>query len=93
MNTEEARTLLASELSAWRARPYADLVSQMKEPFAFEIEATSGARYQVEIEVFWDDKPEGNVRVIGSIDDGGWRAFAPLSDSFIMAPDGSFVGE
>ena len=28
-----------------------------------------------------------------AIDDGGLRAFAPLSDDFIMAPDGSFVGE
>jgi hypothetical protein len=28
-----------------------------------------------------------------SIDDGGWRAFLPWTDSFIIAPDGSFVGE
>ena len=38
-------------------------------------------------------RPGGNVRVIGSIDDGGWRAFVPLSDSFIKAADGRFVGE
>jgi len=28
-----------------------------------------------------------------SIDDGGWRAFFPTTESFIMAPNGSFVGE
>jgi len=28
-----------------------------------------------------------------SIDDGGCRAFFPLSDCFIKAPDGSLVGE
>ncbi len=30
---------------------------------------------------------------MGGIDDGGLHAFAPLVDSFIMAPDGSFIGE
>jgi hypothetical protein len=30
---------------------------------------------------------------MGAIDDGGWRSFAPLADDFIVAPDGSFVGE
>jgi hypothetical protein len=31
--------------------------------------------------------------VFVQIDDGGWRAFTPMSDSFIIAPDGSFVGD
>ena len=33
------------------------------------------------------------LRVMGSIDDGGWRAFVPLTQSFIMACDGSLVDE
>jgi hypothetical protein len=33
------------------------------------------------------------ILVVGSIDDGGLRAFFPLSSSFIMARDGTFVGE
>ena len=27
------------------------------------------------------------------VDDGGLRAFVPLTEDFIMAPDGSFIGE
>jgi hypothetical protein len=49
--------------------------------------------YSLEIQFFWDAKPDGAVRVIGSIDDGGWRAFRPLSDDFIRAPDGTFAGD
>jgi hypothetical protein len=60
---------------------------------AFELRGPSGAEYQVEIEAVWDSRQKGHVRVIASIDDGGWRAFVPLCDSFIKAPDGSFVGE
>src|SRR5438874_858878 len=48
---------------------------------------------RVEVEALWDDRPDGNVRVMGSIDDGGWRAFVPLTESFVMACDGSLVGE
>ena len=93
MNIEEARTLLADELSSWRARSYPELVEKMKDVIAFEVEGRSGAMYQIEIEVFWDDRRGGNLRVVGGIDDGGLRAFAPLTDDFIMAPDGTFVGE
>jgi len=35
----------------------------------------------------------GDVRVLVAVDDGGMYAFKPLTDSFILAPDGSFVGE
>ena len=53
----------------------------------------SGKQYQVEIEFFWDGKPDKNIRVMGAIDDGGLRAMMPLTESFILSPDGTFVGE
>jgi hypothetical protein len=27
------------------------------------------------------------------VDDGGWRAFFPLTACFLMNPDGQFIGE
>jgi hypothetical protein len=41
--------------------------------------------------VFWDAKPGENLHLIGSIDDGGWRAFLPLTESLIMKPDGTLI--
>jgi hypothetical protein len=41
----------------------------------------------LETQIVWDDKPGGDVRVLASIDDGGWRAFVPLCDSLIMTPN------
>jgi hypothetical protein len=58
-----------------------------------EVVAASGAVYQIETQVFWDGKPERDIRVMVSVDDGGISAFKPLTDDFIVAPDGSFVGE
>jgi hypothetical protein len=49
--------------------------------------------YQVEIQFVWDDRAGGNVRVLGSIDDGGWHAWVPVSRSFLKSSDESFVDE
>lgn len=94
MKNEEAFAVLDLELAKFRDEPYAALVTRMSDGSVdYELTAPSGRKYQVEVQVFWDNRPGGNVRVRGAIDDGGWRAFMPLSRDFIKAPDGSFVGE
>jgi hypothetical protein len=47
----------------------------------------------VEVQVVSDGETHGNIRVIGSIDDGGWRAVVPLTEAFLLAPDGSCIGD
>jgi hypothetical protein len=93
VNQQEAKSLLRESLARYRNYTYAELQSIVGKIETDQVKGESGAQYQVEIQVMWDADPQRNIRVIGSIDDGGWRAFLPLSDSFIMAPDGSFVGE
>jgi hypothetical protein len=89
----EARSILQELLDELRERPYSELAKLIGDSQQREITGESGTRYQVEMEAVWDDKREGNLRVVAAIDDGGWRAFVPLTDSFIISPDGSFVGE
>ena len=93
MNNEEARSILRKHLENYRKRTYGDLVQLIDEPQTAEIRTANGITYQLEIEVFWDAAPNGDIRVLGSIDDGGLRAFAPLNEGFILAPNGQFVGE
>ena len=88
MDREEALSLLNAKLDEYRKLSYDQLAARVgDEEFPEEVGA-SGTQYQVEIQIVWDDKPNGAVRVLGSIDDGGWRAFMPLCDSVIMTPDG-----
>ena len=58
-----------SGVVAFARRPYGD------DEYRAEMRGPSGATYQVEVQLFWDDQPNGELRVMGSIDDGGWRAF------------------
>jgi hypothetical protein len=93
MNKVEALSLLQGQLWPWRERSWAQLREEVGQSHRFEVTGESGTWYQGEIQVFWDDKPDGAIRVMASIDDGGWRAFVPLTDDFILAPDGTFVDE
>ncbi|WP_342349826.1 hypothetical protein [uncultured Nitrospira sp.] len=94
MDKREARELLSKELKEWRQRTYAELASFVDgDPVTGGVQSEAGNRYQYEIQVIWDEKPGGNIRVLGAIDDGGVHAFFPLTDDFILAPNGDFIGE
>ena len=93
MDKKRAKSILAKQLARYRNKTYADLGRLIGQLDIFEITQPDGVIYQIEIQVMWDDKPEGDIRVMGSIDDGGWRADVPLTDSFIMTPEGRFLGE
>ncbi len=51
-----------------------------------ELRGASGTEYQVETPFQWDARPAGAVRIIVSVDDGGLRAFAPLTPSVLAEP-------
>jgi hypothetical protein len=91
MNEAEAKLILSKELRAFAARSYDELVRLISWPEAKNILSESGVCYQIEFNVFWDSKPEEDLRIMGSIDDGGWRAFLPLTESLIMKPDGTLI--
>ena len=95
MDDLEAKRLLVEQLAPYRARSYAELVREVGATHAFQTVTSSGVEYNVEIMVMWDSPREKvDLRVLGAVDDGRWpHWFHPLSDGFIIAPDGRFVGE
>jgi hypothetical protein len=94
MNSVEAKSLWEFELSRYRERSYAELLSLLDQPETIERVSPAGTIYQIEMQVFFDDDSKrSTLRVSGAIDDWGWRALSPLCDDFLVAPDGSFVGE
>jgi hypothetical protein len=94
MDKQEAREILNEVIARLRQRGYEDLrATLLGESETFEVVGASGKRYQIETEAFWDAEEDGPIRVFAMVDDGGWRAFVPMSDSFIVGPDDSFVGD
>jgi len=62
-------------------------------PVVFARFGNGTTSFIVGIDFLWDGDQGGDVCVVGSVDDAGWRAFVPITRSFIKAGDGSFVGE
>ena len=87
MDIKEAKHIIQAELDFLRAKSYSDLVKLIdSEHITTERTGPSGNVYQIEIQAFWDSKPNSHIRIMGSIDDGRWRAFCPLTESFIKSP-------
>jgi len=85
MNVKEAKVELARVVRAYRCKPYEFWESRIgRGPIALQVTSDTGSEYQVEIESFWDGQAGGSIRVLLSIDDGGWRAFCPLSKTLII---------
>ena len=93
MNSAEAEKLLKARLAKLRALSYTELAARVDSVLTEEVARDSERSWQLEFEVVWDDEPQGNIRVNGTIDDGGLRAFVPLTDGFVKSPAGEIVGE
>jgi hypothetical protein len=92
MDKKEARTILRRRLAELRLLPYREL-AQLVDQDVVELEGPSGTTYQLETMAWLEDKQDGLLRVTVAIDDKGWRAFLPMTDSFLIRPDGTFYGE
>ena len=90
LNHEIANALMNEELIRLRKSSYEELLKFVKMPMNTCLYGPDGKKYQIESQAFWDSKKGGNIRAMVSVDDGGIRAFAPLTTSFARR---SFVGE
>jgi len=91
MNEQVAQALINAELARLQTRSYADLSAMIGNVETKEIVGDDGRNYQLEIQAFWDGKKGADLRVMVAADDGGWRACKPLTDDFVMRPDGTLV--
>ena len=108
MTKDEMRAILAQQLAKFRTWSYAQLAERVERDRVardclehVEGTAPDGTQYQIEFNALWDDKPNGDVRVLGSLSAEPQKpllGFIPIytpdvTDSFIVSPEGRFVGE
>jgi len=93
MTREIARAIAEDRLKELRKLSYGELAELVGQVFCDRIKRPDGEEYQVETEARWDGKTGGDIRVIVAVDGPGTSAFKPLTETFIMSADGSFIGE
>lgn len=93
MNEDVAYVLIDAELRRLLELPYSEIANLVGAPETKQVVGDDGNTYQLEVEAIWDINGDEDIRVIVSVDDGGWRALKPLTQDFVMRPDGSYVDE
>ena len=93
MDKVAAQKVLKEWVTKLRAVSYKELASRVDSVTTDEVVRDSERSWQIEVEVQWDDEPDGNVRVTVAVDDGGLRDFVPLTETFVKTPAGAFVVE
>jgi|SRR5579859_7632776 hypothetical protein len=91
MNHQIAGSLRDEELTRLRTSSYADLLNCIDKTSCKLLDGPDEKKYHVQTQVFWDGKKGGNIRVMVSVDDGGWTSIKPLTGDFIISPDGTFL--
>ena len=86
MDKAEAKKIISEQLL--RFRNYADLLPLVESRHleTLEVCGPSGTTYQVEVQFFLDDRHKRVIRVVGYIDDGGIRAYMPLTETLLISP-------
>ena len=93
MSREIARAIIEDKLKELRKFSYGALVKLVGRVSCDRVTGPDGGEYQVETETRWDSNAGGDVRVIVAVGGPGTSTFKPLTGSFILSADGSFVGE
>ena len=91
MNKLEAQSILDEQLAIFARQSYEELAKLVNVPKNIAVQSPSGTKFQIEFNIFYDSGKRDNLRIIGSIDDGGWRAFMPLTKTLIMKPTGELI--
>jgi hypothetical protein len=86
MNKSEAHKILGEQLARFGSHTELVPLVESRHVETLEVRGESGTAYQVEVQFFWDDVRRRIVRVVGSIDDGGIRAFVPLTETLLISP-------
>ena len=93
MDEDVAYVLIDAELRRLLELPYSEISNLVGAPEMKQVVGEDGISYQLEVEAIWDINGVDDIRVIVSVDDGGWRALKPLTQDFVMRADGSYVDE
>ena len=92
MDKVEARDLLEEFLDELKSRSREELLELISNPVCIEKTGQSGTVYQIEYEALWDSEPGRDLRIIASIDDGGFlSALKPVTADFLVSSQGKVI--
>ncbi len=85
MDRTEAREVARRCLEPYTTMKYDDVVQDVGSRKAVHVTSDAGRRYAIDIEIGWDDGPDGDIRIVALADDSTvWSATFPVTESWII---------
>jgi hypothetical protein len=92
VNRAAARRELHKYLDAFRGRGYQALIQDLGNARLVTVTGEDGRSYEIEVQIRWESRPGGDVRVVGLIDDKQLgSAMFPVTEDFIVTSDGQVL--
>jgi hypothetical protein len=91
MSREIARAINEDRVKELRKFSYGALIKLVGQVSCDRVNGPDDEEYQVETEIRWDSKTGGNIRAIVAVDGPGVSTFRPLTETFLISADGSFI--
>lgn len=92
MSRRKAKEIIKHQLKELEGKSYTELKKYIGQYFIKKFEITDNRKgYWGDIQVFWDDKENENIRVMGCISYSFFTSFLPVCDSFIITPENKFL--
>ena len=94
MNQKEAKEILDSIVSEYHKKSYEELAKLIDGDIGvFHVKGESGAEYEIEIDIFWDEENDKNIRFDAILDIGVISSIFPMRESFVKNPENEFSEE
>ena len=86
MDKGDLMARLGAHMKSWRRYSYLELAHLVDTSFSFSVRDDAGLEYSGSVVVYWDDEPDGAIRVMGSLHHRAGEAIPPLVEAFTVAP-------
>ena len=91
VDTNEASSVLHAHLTRYKERSYPELRDLLGRVEHADVAGPSGMVYRIDVHAIWSDREGGDLWVMAMIEDKDRPASRPLTDSFVMRPDGTLA--
>lgn len=84
MSKEKSKNIAEKAIAPFRQKSWLELKGQIGTQTCTEILDSSGKKYQIEIEVFWDSEPDQDIRVHAALSYNFLTSFFPITGAVFI---------
>jgi hypothetical protein len=87
MDNVEAYEIVQKTLEKFQKKPFTELVESIGIKDCIDVESGTSKKYQIDVNVNWNDKNKDSIRIEASISDLNWYKFSQITEQIVIKPE------